>query len=723
MLSKIIKSYFLSAFIFVTYLYAVPPFVEIVEDSNSDKIINDNENSDKVTIKITLNSEGVDGNTIKATDNYGHEKLVTLSSKDVDNNYINIEFPQPENGENIEIEVISVNQLNQSNTIGNVSATIDVTNTQNTTSTSSQNTTVAVAPMATPTYNGSANLPSTQTVTKIDRDKNWCEEREFKVYNMQLSNGKYVKGYYYLSHDKYTFNDAIEAAKNKFKASMVVPMNGAHNQWLANTFGLAWIGIYDPNHSQNFGVVDESRFMSVQHSTVTYANWYKDANDPSLDQPSNNIFDSDTGNVKILGEHYAYISPSGYWGVKGEHYKNSDSLPRLKIILYFGTKKPTCYSHDENDTIDIDTIPLSCSTTAVNDGSTHNGTVDVDAFGSTSTEWTQGGDIKACLTDSRGIDYCPAGNISCKQSYEYSNGTVTVNKNVVPTTYTYSCPDDKNIQGFNWTFNSSQCDNNEDVCTLTQQKSNMCKREKYMCPKAKERYCANINGTWGCSASPCFSEQDATTFTSTKSKETNRGFDDNGSCAGEISIFSGESKECRYKDKFWGLMGGGCCKRNKPGGLGGMFGQICKDDEKVLSTARRINKDKTKYMGEYCSKKIDLGFTRICVRWNHVYCIFSSDLAREIHEGGREQLKSFTEAPGGTWGSTRHPNCRGFTPEEFQKLDFSKIDLSEYTNKLKSKTNAEFQSNYIENYYNQQSTEVNNMNSQQQQQNNTDKAF
>ena len=35
------------------------------------------------------------------------------------------------------------------------------------------------------------------------------------------------------------------------------------------------------------------------------------------------------------------------------------------------------------------------------------------------------------------------------------------------------------------------------------------------------------------------------------------------------------------------------------------------------------------------------------------------------------------------WGSVDSPNCAGFTPAELQLIDFSKIDLSEYTNSLK----------------------------------------
>jgi len=30
------------------------------------------------------------------------------------------------------------------------------------------------------------------------------------------------------------------------------------------------------------------------------------------------------------------------------------------------------------------------------------------------------------------------------------------------------------------------------------------------------------------------------------------------------------------------------------------------------------------------------------------------------------------------WGTAKHPYCRGFTPEEFQSIDFSKVDLTEY---------------------------------------------
>ncbi len=79
------------------------------------------------------------------------------------------------------------------------------------------------------------------------------------------------------------------------------------------------------------------------------------------------------------------------------------------------------------------------------------------------------------------------------------------------------------------------------------------------------------------------------------------------------------------------------------------------------------------YVGDYCQKKWPLVG---CVQKAKSFCCFNSKMARIIHEQGRPQLQSFQ--PNGAWGVPEAPNCRGFTPDEFQALDFSRIDLSEY---------------------------------------------
>ena len=79
------------------------------------------------------------------------------------------------------------------------------------------------------------------------------------------------------------------------------------------------------------------------------------------------------------------------------------------------------------------------------------------------------------------------------------------------------------------------------------------------------------------------------------------------------------------------------------------------------------------YVGDYCEKKWPLVG---CVQQAKSFCCFNSKMARIIHEQGRPQLQAFQ--PNGAWGVPELPNCRGFTPDEFQALDFSRIDLSEY---------------------------------------------
>ncbi|MFQ5779182.1 MAG: conjugal transfer protein TraN [Nitrospiria bacterium] len=76
-------------------------------------------------------------------------------------------------------------------------------------------------------------------------------------------------------------------------------------------------------------------------------------------------------------------------------------------------------------------------------------------------------------------------------------------------------------------------------------------------------------------------------------------------------------------------------------------------------------------VGTYCSRKVNLGFTKICVERTTGFCCFSSKLTRIIQEQGRRQL-------GIGWGSPANPNCRGLTTEELQGINFEQIDFSEY---------------------------------------------
>ncbi|PTR12610.1 MULTISPECIES: conjugal transfer protein TraN [unclassified Novosphingobium] len=89
-------------------------------------------------------------------------------------------------------------------------------------------------------------------------------------------------------------------------------------------------------------------------------------------------------------------------------------------------------------------------------------------------------------------------------------------------------------------------------------------------------------------------------------------------------------------------------------------------------------------VGSYCSSSI-LG---ICIQKSVGNCCFNTKLGRIIQEQGRPQLKSFNAVG---WGTPKAPYCRGFTPEEFQALDFSKMDLSEYYSDIASRAQSDIQ--------------------------------
>lgn len=89
-------------------------------------------------------------------------------------------------------------------------------------------------------------------------------------------------------------------------------------------------------------------------------------------------------------------------------------------------------------------------------------------------------------------------------------------------------------------------------------------------------------------------------------------------------------------------------------------------------------------VGSYCTAS----FLGICLQKAKSHCCFNTKLGRIIQEQGRPQLKNFNAIG---WGPVKAPNCRGFTPEEFQSLDFSKMDLSEYYADIESRAQSDIQ--------------------------------
>lgn len=135
--------------------------------------------------------------------------------------------------------------------------------------------------------------------------------------------------------------------------------------------------------------------------------------------------------------------------------------------------------------------------------------------------------------------------------------------------------------------------------------------------------------------------------------------------ADKVRIFSGKGVSCSKKP-----VGFSDCCADKGWGQDIGLAQ-CSAEEKGLAQAKE--KGLTIELGTYCAEKV-LG---VCIRKKKGYCQFDSKMARIVQEQGRSTL-------GLTFGSAKHPDCSGITPEQLQKLDFSKIDFSDFYQDLQN---------------------------------------
>ena len=97
-------------------------------------------------------------------------------------------------------------------------------------------------------------------------------------------------------------------------------------------------------------------------------------------------------------------------------------------------------------------------------------------------------------------------------------------------------------------------------------------------------------------------------------------------------------------------------------------------DAKDSMTALRKGQNLCHHVGTYCADE----FFGQCIEAKESHCCFNSHLARIVQEQGRPQL-------GKGWGEPKEPQCGGFSADEFQRLDMSKMDLSEFIAEIQAK--------------------------------------
>ncbi|ECB0030573.1 type-F conjugative transfer system mating-pair stabilization protein TraN [Salmonella enterica subsp. enterica serovar Enteritidis] len=128
----------------------------------------------------------------------------------------------------------------------------------------------------------------------------------------------------------------------------------------------------------------------------------------------------------------------------------------------------------------------------------------------------------------------------------------------------------------------------------------------------------------------------------------------------DVRAFTGQAKFCKKAAAGYS----NCCKDS---GWGQDIGLAkCSSDEKALAKAK-TNK-LTVSVGEFCSKKV-LG---VCLEKKRSYCQFDSKLAQIVQQQGRNGQLHIS------FGSSKHPDCRGITVDDLQQIKFDQLDFTNF---------------------------------------------
>lgn len=216
--------------------------------------------------------------------------------------------------------------------------------------------------------------------------------------------------------------------------------------------------------------------------------------------------------------------------------------------------------------------------------------------------------------------------------------------------------------------NDRSCTQLKQVCTIYDEKNNCTQYSvEYSCETYKKEgvQCGQLFYT-NCETEECKAKHNNEDFGDTASKlqmvtEAAKNINEDPE---NIRIFSGKSLSCRKAMAGYN----NCCSDSGWGQNIGIAG--CNNEEKELGGAKE--KGLTIPVGEYCSKKV-LG---ACLQKKRSYCVFNSKLAKIVQKQGRnDQLRI-------GFGSKKHPDCRGLTLEEFERINFDAVNFDEFYNDL-----------------------------------------
>ena len=172
--------------------------------------------------------------------------------------------------------------------------------------------------------------------------------------------------------------------------------------------------------------------------------------------------------------------------------------------------------------------------------------------------------------------------------------------------------------------------------------------------------------------------------------------DATGQCLGTVRLFAGTSSRCRKPGVQTAFQN--CCDNELPrlsdtlGETGGRSQRDYVDEASAIAvfdnqcdvrdqeTALLADSGFCVEVGTFCAEEIPLVG---CVQESRAYCCFGSQLAALIQAQGRAQLPAL-----GDFGPPERPNCAGFTVEQFQSIDMSRLDLSGYYRSIRTRASS-----------------------------------
>ncbi len=525
----------------------------------------------------------------------------------------------------------------------------------------------------------------------------------------------------------YTYNSSNNTCSGQETTSLICPTTGTDSTYTLS--GLTCTETLTQNtcasgytfDSANNTCTETTTESACPNGTLSGGTCTEQSSTTPICSNSEYYYDSSTDSCQPITQGAS--CPANYGGPSyydGSYTCTASPIASTTYSCPSGDTGPN--SSDECATSSGSVIPATSNTTyACPNGSSATGTTVCTAGPICPSTYSFNSANDACYPTSSVSVTCPAANIP-------SAGSSTQTESACPVSYSYNSSSNLcvNISTMsacpaNWELINGVCVAN--TCPYGQP-------EDQAPGQANSCVQTSSGSPYYCSPELCYNNAVNTpqpSLATMPPPQTNNGTVTKNGCTGQVYIFSGQAMQCtRY-------MLGNCCSHSKfafgegdcnaqdqtianaivhdanddtspnnpvpvYSGSGGNFGPTIEQcSQNAIDNHGCGQLGEATYIGSYCSNKI-LG---MCLNtYTYVFCKFNGLLATLIQAQGRAQLADGPHAI--SWGtctssSNCSPNCTGFTPTQFQMLNFANMNLSEFVSVMTTQVTATLSSGALTN--------------------------